>query len=86
MRHGRKRVRSSRCAIRPSTKRLVDRSPVLAGLSHIVTVQQRDVQSHGFPEAFTQHRVDGVFLDVPEPWKVRALPGGVAVWSEGVSV
>lgn len=42
------------------------------GISENATVAQRDVQSLGFPENF-HDRVHGVFLDLPEPWKVRVL-------------
>ena len=39
------------------------------GLSpHLVTVYHQDVCSHGFDNAVARHSVDGVFLDLPEPW------------------
>ena len=46
--------------------------PVLVGISAITTVTQRDVQSQGFPEEFLA-KAHGVFLDLPEPWKVSSL-------------
>lgn len=37
------------------------------GVSGVVTVKVRDVQGEGFPEEFAGC-VDGVFLDLPQPW------------------
>lgn len=39
------------------------------GLSEVVTVVHRDIQTLGFPDTF-KSKVHGVFLDLPEPWKV----------------
>lgn len=39
------------------------------GLGDVVTVTQRDIEENGFPEE--QHgKADGVFLDLPKPYKV----------------
>lgn len=53
----------------------------------VVTVMQRDVQQLGFPESFSQH-VHGVFLDLPEPWKVEYwhLRMDLSLWTAGDSI
>ena len=38
-------------------------------LDEIVSIQQRDIELLGFPETLHEH-ADGVFLDLPGPWKV----------------
>lgn len=40
------------------------------GLGGLVTVTQRDIEEGGFPEDM-HGRADGVFLDLPKPYKVR---------------
>lgn len=38
------------------------------GIGDVVTVAQRNIEEHGFPEEL--HNIaDGVFLDLPSPWK-----------------
>jgi len=37
-----------------------------------VTVTQRDIEEGGFPEEM-HGQADGVFLDLPKPYKVRAI-------------
>ena len=43
------------------------------GLGALVTVRQRNVEAQGFP-AELAGAADGVFLDLPSPWLVRAYP------------
>lgn len=42
----------------------------MAGIGHLVTVRQRDIMEHGFPEEL-HGTADGIFLDLPGPWHVR---------------
>lgn len=44
------------------------------GVAEVVTVKVRDIQGEGFPEEFS-NCVDGVFLDLPQPW--LAIPSVV---------
>lgn len=39
------------------------------GLSHLITVEHRDVCEAGFPHTLDDH-ADALFLDLPSPWKV----------------
>lgn len=41
------------------------------GLGGLVTVTQRDIEEGGFPEDL-HGKADGVFLDLPKPYKVGA--------------
>lgn len=40
------------------------------GLGHLVTVTQRNIEEAGFPTEQLAGRAQGVFLDLPAPWKV----------------
>lgn len=41
-------------------------------LSELVSIQQRDIELLGFPEEL-HDTADGVFLDLPGPWKVISI-------------
>eukprot|EP00210_Caulerpa_lentillifera_P009191 g8763.t1 len=65
------------------TTRSTETSTSLLGLSEVVTVVHRDIQSLGFPEMF-KTKVHGVFLDLPEPWK--AIQSAVDCLLPGYSI
>ena len=53
-------------------------------LSGLVSIQQRNIEQLGFPEEL-HGSADGVFLDLPGPWKVMPVPSaapGHAKWKE----
>eukprot|EP00210_Caulerpa_lentillifera_P009185 g8757.t1 len=53
------------------------------GLSEVITLAHRDIQSLGFPEMF-KTKVHGVFLDLPEPWE--AIQSAVDCLLPGYSI
>lgn len=54
------------------------------GIAHVVTITHRDTEGCGFPESL-DGAADGVFLDLPAPWKATAAamkclaPNGVFI-------